>query len=73
MHWRIAWDEYMTTGIDPTGGDLGPDFDIETGRYFDEQEEETYYRPVEINKTAEEYLDEIIEGFDRIIKAHQSK
>ena len=48
----------MTTGIDPTGGDLGPDFDIETGRYFDEQEEETYYRPVEINKTAEEYLDE---------------
>ena len=73
MNWRIAWDEYMTTGIDPTGGDLGPDFDIETGRYFDEQEEETYYRPVETNKTAEEYLDEIIEGFDRIIKAHQSK
>lgn len=34
------WDEYMCTGIDPTGGCLGPDFDPETGRYLDEIEEE---------------------------------
>lgn len=34
-----AYDEYFTTGIDPTGGDIGPDFDTETGEFFDEQEE----------------------------------
>ena len=22
-----AWEEYLSTGIDPTGGELGPDFD----------------------------------------------
>lgn len=26
-----AWEEYLSTGIDPTGGELGPDFDPETG------------------------------------------
>ena len=31
-----AWEEYMTTGIDPTGGELGPDFDPVTGRRLDE-------------------------------------
>lgn len=31
-----AWEEYLSTGIDPTGGELGPDFDPETGRVFDE-------------------------------------
>lgn len=34
------WDEYMCTGIDPTGGCLGPDFDPETGKYLYEIEEE---------------------------------
>lgn len=24
-----AWDEYLSTGIDPTGGELGPDEDDE--------------------------------------------
>lgn len=36
----FEWDEYMCTGIDPTGGYLGPDFDPETGRYLDDIEEE---------------------------------
>ena len=26
-----AWEEYMSTGVDPTGGELGPDFDVERG------------------------------------------
>lgn len=34
------WEEYMCTGIDPTGGCLGPDFDPYTGKYLDEIEEE---------------------------------
>lgn len=25
-----AWEEYLSTGIDPTGGELGPDFDQES-------------------------------------------
>lgn len=29
MHSDPAWDEYMSTGIDPTGGDLGADFNPE--------------------------------------------
>ena len=36
----FEWDEYMCTGIDPTGGGLVPDFDPETGRYLDDIEEE---------------------------------
>lgn len=73
MFWRIAWDEYMETGIDPTGGDLGPDFDIETGRYFYEIEEEEQRQETIVYKTTEECLDEIIEKLDRIIKAQQQK
>ena len=30
----------MSTGIDPTGGELGPDFDPDTGRPLDEYQEE---------------------------------
>ena len=26
-----AWEEYLSTGIDPTAGELGQDFDTETG------------------------------------------
>lgn len=47
-----AWEEYLSTGIDPTGGELGPDFDPETGRLLSEieeeeaaDEEETGYEP----------------------------
>lgn len=39
-HTQEALDEYFTTGIDPTGGELGPDFDPETGRLLSEIEEE---------------------------------
>jgi len=35
-HTQEAYDEYYSTGIDPTGGDIGPDFDPETGRYLNE-------------------------------------
>ena len=33
-----AWEEYLSTGIDPTGGELGPDFDPETGEDLPEVE-----------------------------------
>lgn len=42
-----AWEEYMSTGIDPTGGELGPDFDPASGRFLSEMEE-----PQELQKTA---------------------
>jgi len=35
----LAYDEYFSTGIDPTGGDIGPDFDPVTGEFFDDEEE----------------------------------
>ena len=35
-----AWEEYMTTGIDPTGGDLGSDFDPATGLPLDDYQED---------------------------------
>lgn len=38
-HTQEAYDEYYSTGIDPTGGAIGPDFDPETGRYLDEDDE----------------------------------
>lgn len=41
-----AWDEYMSTGIDPTGGKLGPDFNTESGEYYEEQE--TYINPEDL-------------------------
>ena len=33
-----AWEEYLSTGIDPTGGELGPDFVPETGEGLPEEE-----------------------------------
>ena len=44
------WDEYMCTGIDPTGGCLGPDFDPDTGRYLDEIEEEEEAEAVAVQR-----------------------
>ena len=35
-----AWDEYLSTGIDPTGGELGLDFDSETGVPLEDEENE---------------------------------
>lgn len=37
-HGDPAWDEYMSTGIDPTGGNLEPDFDPETEECHDDQD-----------------------------------
>ena len=33
-----AWEEYLSTGIDPTGGELGPDFDPETGEELPDED-----------------------------------
>ena len=35
----MAYDEYYTTGIDPTGCEIGPDYDPETGKYVDDLDE----------------------------------
>ena len=37
-HTDPAWEEYLSTGIDPTGGELGPDFDPETDEPLEEDE-----------------------------------
>ena len=44
-HTQEALDEYYTTGIDPSGGEIGPDFNPETGEYQDEldETEQTFY------------------------------
>jgi len=34
-----AYDEYYTTGIDPTGGEIGPDFDQKTAETVDDLDE----------------------------------
>ena len=39
-HTDPVWEEYLSTGIDPTGGELGPDFDPETGEPLEEDETE---------------------------------
>lgn len=33
-----AYDEYYSSGVDPTGGDIGPNFDLETGEELPEEE-----------------------------------
>ncbi len=38
-HTQEALDEYYTTGIDPTGGEIGPDYNPETSEYLDELDE----------------------------------
>ena len=38
-HTQEAFDEYYTTGIDPTGGAIGPDFDPETGLELEDDDE----------------------------------
>lgn len=39
-HFDPAWAEYLSTGIDPTGGELGPAFDPETGDSLEDEENE---------------------------------
>ncbi len=35
-----AYEEYLSTGIDPTGGELGPDIDPDSGEPIEDDEEE---------------------------------
>lgn len=37
-HTDPAWEEYLSTGKDPTGGELEPDFDPETDEPLEEDE-----------------------------------
>ena len=62
-----AWEEYMSTGIDPTGGELGPDFDPETGRLLSEIEEE---EPAEEEETdyKTEQGSSLMDNLDRLEK-----
>ena len=48
MHDDPAWEEYLSTGIDPTGGELGPDFDPETGAPLDESPEDDVESPDDV-------------------------
>ena len=69
----ISWDYYMCTGIDPTGGALGPDFDVETGEYFDDeedQEDDIICVDEEPNGLSplENYLDRMLVELDNIEK-----
>ncbi len=59
-----AYDEYYSTGIDPTGGEIGPDFDPETGEYLDDQleEEET---PAPAEESFLDRLDSLEAAIDR--------
>lgn len=52
-----AWDEYLSTGIDPTGGELGANFNPDTGRPLDEYQEdepEQWQEEVEVDFYEEE-------------------
>lgn len=40
MYTDPAYEEYLSTGIDPTGGELGPDFDNDSREENDYDEEE---------------------------------
>ena len=67
----ISWDYYMCTGIDPTGGALGPDFDVETGAYLDDEEaleDDSVYFDEEPNglSSLENYLDRMLVALDNI-------
>ena len=67
-HTQEALDEYYTTGVDPTGGEIATDFDPESGEYLDDLDEEEVssyeeekahprrgiQHPVNPNKAAEE-------------------
>lgn len=35
-----SWDYYLATGVDPTGGRIGPDFDPDTGAYYDDEDDD---------------------------------
>lgn len=63
-----AWDMYLSTGTDPTGGDIGPDFDPKTGEYLeDEGCEDSRGQRIE-HKTTEDMLDDLIMKLEKMQK-----
>lgn len=67
----ISWQMYLCTGEDPTGGDLGPDFDPVTGEYINESEDKDCSRkePPAVVESFEERLDRMIAELDRLEKS----
>ena len=51
-----VYDEYLSTGIDPTGGDIGPDFDLVEDDMFEEED------PIDIQR-ARQFIDSHIWHF----------
>ncbi len=64
-HAEQAWEMYLSTGIDPTGGDIGPDFDPETGEYLQDDDESAER---DKGMATEELLDELILKLERITR-----
>lgn len=64
-HAEQAWEMYLSTGIDPTGGDIGPDFDLETGEYLQDDDESAERAE---GMATEELLDELILKLERITR-----
>lgn len=64
-HAEQAWEMYLSTGIDPTGGDIGPDFDPETGEYLQDDDESAERAE---GMATEELLDELILKLERITR-----
>ena len=64
-HAEQAWEMYLSTGIDPTGGDIGPDFDPETGEYLQDDDESAVRAG---GMATEELLDELILKLERITR-----
>ena len=64
-HTEQAWEMYLSTGIDPTGGDIGPDFDPETGEYLQDDDESAERAE---GMATEELLDELILKLERITR-----
>ena len=66
----VSWDYYLATGEDPTGGMLGPDFDPETGEYYDNEEDEVVEEcQVSVAvPTIEEWIDDMLVRIDNLSK-----
>lgn len=63
-----ACDEYLYTGVDPTGGGLGPDFNPETGQFLNPMDEENLYDDVSEENVDEDNVEYVrLEGIDAII------
>lgn len=62
-----ACDEYLYTGVDPTGGGLGPDFNPETGQFLNFNDDEILEND-DSEKNEDDDVNYVrLEGFDAII------